>query len=142
MLLPKFSWSVCLCEARMTRFQSLSELQVCCWVPSLTRGQVYSLELLLVLTSTVILRSKSCGIHDYIFCLKFGTPHPQRPGPYIYIPQKQGEALPPRTGFPVHDLLQLAGLWWRYSDHLRAGLSPLTNSLYSHTKPVGLFIFN
>jgi hypothetical protein len=41
---------------------------------------------------------------------------PRGPGSRIYIPQKQGgPVIPPDTGFPLHHLLRLAGLRWRYS---------------------------
>jgi hypothetical protein len=44
-------------------------------------------------------------------------PQPAGPGPHIYIPQEQGGAvISPGTGFPLHHFLQLAGLWWRYSN--------------------------
>jgi hypothetical protein len=38
-------------------------------------------------------------------------PQPGGPGPRIYIPQEQGDAvIPPGTGFPFHRFLRLARL--------------------------------
>jgi hypothetical protein len=46
-------------------------------------------------------------------------PQPGGPGSRIYIPQEQGgPVIPPSTGFPLHRLLRLAGVRWRYSNHL------------------------
>jgi hypothetical protein len=48
-------------------FVTVRQLEVYwCGVPSLTRGQVCRLHLLLVLTSTIILGSESRGSHDHI----------------------------------------------------------------------------
>jgi hypothetical protein len=78
----------------MTNFFFLLEiffrqLQVCYFVaPPLTRGQVCNLLLLLVLASTVPLRSESRGTQDHIFLSQFlRLSQPGRPGPHIYIPQ-------------------------------------------------------
>jgi hypothetical protein len=39
------------------------------------------------------------------------------PGPRIYIPQEQDDAVtPPGIGFPFRRLLRLAGLQWRYTN--------------------------
>jgi hypothetical protein len=44
-------------------------------------------------------------------------PQPGGPGSWIYSPQEQGSPdIPLGTGFPLHCLLQLTGLWWRYSN--------------------------
>jgi hypothetical protein len=44
-------------------------------------------------------------------------PQPEGPGPHIYIPQEQsGPVILPGTGLPFRRLLQLTGLWWRYSN--------------------------
>jgi hypothetical protein len=62
----------------------------------LTRGWVCRLQLLLVLASTVILRSESRGTHDHILLSQIQTPPTWRPGPRIYIPQEQdGPIVPP-----------------------------------------------
>jgi hypothetical protein len=44
-------------------------------------------------------------------------PQPGGPGPWIYIPQEQGDPVipPPDTGFPFRRLLRLVGLRWKYS---------------------------
>jgi hypothetical protein len=48
-------------------FNTVRQLKVCCYgVPSLTRGWVCSSQLLLVLTSAIILGSESCGTHNHI----------------------------------------------------------------------------
>jgi hypothetical protein len=54
------------------------------------RGQVCRLQLLLALASAVILGSKSCGTRDHILLSQI-------------------------RDFPFCYLLQLTGLWWRYS---------------------------
>jgi hypothetical protein len=108
-----------------TSDQFFSFLEICfrqlrVWyfvAPSLTRGRVCNLLLLLVLASAVPLGSGSRGTQDYIILSQFKRlPQPGVPGPRIYIPQEQGgPVIPPGTGFPFRHLLQLAGLRWRYS---------------------------
>jgi hypothetical protein len=84
--------------------------------PSLTRGWVNRLQLLLSFASAVILRSEYRGTHDHIFVSDSLLPQPGGPDPCIYIPQEQGgPVIPPCTGFPFRRLLRLAGLRWRYS---------------------------
>jgi hypothetical protein len=63
-----------------------------CWfgTPSLTRARVCRLQLLLALTSTVILASESRGTHDHILLSQI-------------------------RDFPFIRLLRLAGSRWRYS---------------------------
>jgi hypothetical protein len=90
---------------------------VCYFVaPSLTRGRVCNLLLLLVLASAVPLGSDSRGTEDRILLSQFlRLPQPGGPGPRIYIPQEQGGPdILPGTGFPFRRLLRLAGLYWRY----------------------------
>jgi hypothetical protein len=67
---------------------------------SLTRGWVCHLQLLLVLASAVILRSKSCRTHDHILLSQIrDSPQPGGPGPRTYIPQGQyGLIIPPTLG--------------------------------------------
>jgi hypothetical protein len=94
------------------------QLRVCYFVaPSLTRGRVRNLLLLLVFASVVPLGSESRGTHDSILLSQFlRLPQPGGPGPRIYIPQKQGcPDIPPGTGFPFRRLLRLVRLRWRYS---------------------------
>jgi hypothetical protein len=63
-----------------------------CWfgAPSLTRGQVCHLQLLLALASAVIFGSKSCRTHGHILLSQI-------------------------RDFPFRRLLQIAGSRWRYS---------------------------
>jgi hypothetical protein len=94
------------------------QLSVCYFVaPSLTRGRVCNLLLLLVLASAVPLGSESQRTQDHILLSQFlRLPQPGEPGPRIYIPQEQGgPVIPPGTGFPFRRLLRLAGLRQRYS---------------------------
>jgi hypothetical protein len=67
------SMSASLSRCQAAIWGSQSDFYYCqtaarCWcgAPSLMRGWVYSLQLLLGLASTVILRSNSCMIHDHI----------------------------------------------------------------------------
>jgi hypothetical protein len=85
--------------------------------PSLTRGRVCNLMLLLVLASTVPLGSDSDATQDHILLSQFlRLPKPGGPDLSIYIPQEQGGPdIPPGTGFPFRRLLRLAGLRWKYS---------------------------
>jgi hypothetical protein len=92
--------------------------------PSLTRGRVFYLLLLLGLVSAVPVGSESGGIQDHILLSQFfRLPHPGGPGPRIYIPQEQGgQVIPPGTGFPLRRLLRLAVPRWRYSNPPPHGL--------------------
>jgi hypothetical protein len=58
-------------------------------VPSLTRGRVSNLQLLLVLDSAAILRSESGGTYDHILLSDLRFLQPGGPGSHIYIPQWQ-----------------------------------------------------
>jgi hypothetical protein len=99
------------------------------------REWVCRLLLLLVLASTVILRSEYRGTHDHIYCLRLRLPQPGGPGPHIYILQEQGgPVITPGTGFPFRRLLWLTGLRWRYlilSPH-RIASTVLPNTSYNH----------
>jgi hypothetical protein len=77
------------------------QLRSCYFVaPSLTRGRVCNLLLLLVLAMTVPLGSESAGFKR--------LPQPGGPGPRIRILQEQGgPVIPPGTGFPFCRLLRL-----------------------------------
>jgi hypothetical protein len=68
------------------------QLQVCYFVaPSLTRGWVCNLLLLLCLASSVPLGSESRGTRDHILLTQFiRLLQPGGTGSPIYIPQKQG----------------------------------------------------
>jgi hypothetical protein len=67
------------------------QLRVCYFVaPSLKRGRVCNLLLLLVLASAVPLGSESCGTQDHILLSQFfRLPQPERQSPRIYIPQER-----------------------------------------------------
>jgi hypothetical protein len=95
------------------------QLLVCYFVvPSLRRGRVCNLLLLLVLASAVPLGSHSRGTQVHILLSQFlRLPEPGGPGPRIYIPKEQGgPVIPPSTGFPFRRLLRPAGLRWKYSN--------------------------
>jgi hypothetical protein len=85
-------------------------MRVCYFVaPSLTRGLVCNLLLLLVLACAVPLGSESRGTQLLSQFLRL--PQPGGRGPRIYIPQEQGGPdIPPGTGFPFRRLLRLTGL--------------------------------
>jgi hypothetical protein len=61
-----------------------------CGAPSLTRGRMCRLQLLLVLASAVIVVFKSRGTHDCIFLSQIReSPQPGGRGPLIYIPRER-----------------------------------------------------
>jgi hypothetical protein len=68
------------------------QLWVCYFVvPSLTRGRVYNLLLLLVLASAALLGSKFRRTQDHILLSQFlRLLQPGGPGPHIYIPRALG----------------------------------------------------
>jgi hypothetical protein len=147
MLRPTISWPVCLgvkppSEAQDQIFVTVRQFQVCwCGVPSLMRGWVCNLRLLLVLTSTVILWSKSHGTHDHILLSEIcdsSSLEVQVPvfTLYLYpiIQEQVGSGIPPGTGFPFCCLPWLVGLWWRYSNPLSCGVSSLTQKSESESE--------
>jgi hypothetical protein len=83
---------------------------------SLTRGWVCRLQLLLVLASTVILRSEYCGTHDHILFSQIrDSPNLEGQVPVYISPRNRGAWLyPPELGFPFRRLPQPVGLWWKY----------------------------
>jgi hypothetical protein len=111
--LASLTWCQGPCGAQDQIFVVGRQLQVCWYGAfSLTSGRVCYLQLLLAVTSTVILRSKSCGTHDHILLSQIqDSPNLED----IYIPQELGgPVIAPGTGFPLRCLLWLAGLQWRY----------------------------
>jgi hypothetical protein len=85
-------------------------------VPSLTRGRVCNLLLLLDLASAVPLGSESRETQDHILLSQsLRLPKPGGAGSRICIPQEQGgQVTRPDTEFPFRRHLLLAGLWWRW----------------------------
>jgi hypothetical protein len=77
------------------------QLWVCYFVvPSLTRGRVCNLLLLLVLASAVPLGPESCGTQDHMLVLLsqfLRLPQPGGPGPHIYIPRNRVAQIYPRA---------------------------------------------
>jgi hypothetical protein len=101
------------------------QLRVCYFVaPSLTRGWVCNLLLLLVLASAVSLGSESRGTQNYILLSQFlRLSQPGGPGPRIYILQEQGgPVMPPGTWFPFRRR-------WGYSIRIHLGYSLFANPL-------------
>jgi hypothetical protein len=97
----------------------LRKLRCCYFVaPSLTRGRVCNLLLLLSLASAVPLGSKSRRTQEHILLSQFlRLHHPGEPGPRIYISQGQGcPDIPLGTGVPFRRLLLFAGLRWGNSN--------------------------
>jgi hypothetical protein len=80
--------------------------------PSVKRGWVFNLLLLLGLTSAIPLGSESHGTQDHILLSQFlRFPQLGGPRPSIYILQGQGgPAITPGTGFPIHRLLPHTGI--------------------------------
>jgi hypothetical protein len=89
-----------------------------CGAPSLTRGRVCRLKLLLVSPVQSFSSSSPAGLMTIFYCLRFETPlQPGGTGPSIYIPHEHGgPVIRPGTGFPFRRFLRLAGLRWRYSN--------------------------
>jgi hypothetical protein len=106
-------------------FITVRQLRACwCGAPSVTRGRVCNLQLLMVLASEVIRRSQSHGTHDDVRIILSQireSPTWNVKSTYFFIPQENGRpVLPPGTGFPFHHL-PLRGLGWRYSNRLHSG---------------------
>jgi hypothetical protein len=80
------------------------------WAPSHTRGRVCNLQ-----CNHSIVRVAQNPKPN--FTVSSETPPTWRArSPYLY-PQEQGDpVIPPSNGFPLHLLLRLAGLRWRYSN--------------------------
>jgi hypothetical protein len=132
-LRPTISRPVCLgvrrpCGTRDQFFFLLEilfrQLQMCYFVaPSLTRGRVCNLLLLLVLASAVPLGTESRRTHGHILLPHLRLPQPRRPGPCIYIPQEQGgPVIPPGTVFPFVALYDSQGYGGGILTRLHTGL--------------------
>jgi hypothetical protein len=114
---------VCLCgKPQLTpkiRFLLLSDgcgfLDV--GAPFMMIGKVCNLQLLLVLTSSVIIVSKSCRTHNHILLSRIqGFSYLEGKVPVCISPRGEGAWFYPQTLGSLHRFLGLAGLWWRYSN--------------------------
>jgi hypothetical protein len=105
---PKLSRPLCLSVKYPAGAQdqiciTVRQSQVClCGAPSLTRGWVCRLQLLLDLTSAVILGSESCRTHDHILLPQIrDTLNLEGQVSVFTFPKVQGgTVLPPRSRFP------------------------------------------
>jgi 4-amino-4-deoxy-L-arabinose transferase-like glycosyltransferase len=102
---------------RLTTSNFIFQLNIFGYSPyvvySLKRDWVCHLLLLLVLPSTVILRSdvSSVGLRIIYYYLRLHNPPTWRARSRICIPQERGgPIIPPGTGFPFRCLLRLGGL--------------------------------
>jgi hypothetical protein len=97
---------------------SFRQFWVCCFVaPSLTRGRVRNLRLLLCLARAVTLGSKSRRTQRPYFIVSSETPPTCRARfPYLYSPGTGWPSYTPGHWVPFCHLLWLAGLRWRYSN--------------------------
>jgi hypothetical protein len=84
-------------------FITVREFQICwCGAPSLTRGRVCCLQLLLVLASVVMNVSESRGTHDHILLSQIETPPTWRArSPYLYPPENWWPNYNPRHSVPL-----------------------------------------
>jgi hypothetical protein len=90
---PVLSWSKAPTRAQYQIFNTVSQQRVSwCGVHSLTRGQVCSVQMLLVLVRAVVLGSESRGTHDNVLLSQIRDfPNWRDRSPYLY---------PPGTGWP------------------------------------------
>jgi hypothetical protein len=77
-------------QAPIFIFIAVRQWRVCrSGAPTLTRGRVCRLQLLLAVASAVILGSESGKAHNHILLPQFrDSPKPGGPGPRIYLPQE------------------------------------------------------
>jgi hypothetical protein len=127
--LPPNQFVFALNPLRLTTSNFIFQLNTCGYshyvTPSLTRGWVCCLQLLLAITTAVILRVRvPRNSLSYFTVSHSRVPQPGGPGPRIYIPQEQGgPGIPPGNGFPFRRLLRLAGPRWRYSNTRPHGIT-------------------
>jgi hypothetical protein len=124
-LRPKISRPVCLCvkhpsEVQGQIFITVRQLRMCwCGAPSLRRGRICRLQLLLVLASTVILGSDSCRTHDHILLSQLRDSHNLENQVPVFISlrdrvvQLHSQAL---GSLFVSSYNWVVGLRWRYSN--------------------------
>jgi hypothetical protein len=101
-------------------------LPVCYFMaPSLTRGRVCNLLLLLHLARAALLDSEFRGTQGHILLSQYlRLPQPEGPGSRIYIPQGQGGPVTrPGAWFAFRSLLRFTGLGWRYFNPPPQGIS-------------------
>jgi hypothetical protein len=95
------------------------QLNICGHSPyvtsSLTRGWVCSLQLLLALSSAVILRSESLGTHHILLSQIRDSPNLEGQVPAFISPRNRVTKLYPQALVFFHCLLRLSRLRWRYS---------------------------
>jgi hypothetical protein len=112
MIRPTVSRSVCLGVKPHLRFKTTflllsTQLRTrWCGPPSLTKGRICRLQLLLPVASTVILGTKSRGTHDHILLSQVRDPQPGGPRTRSYNPHEDGGpkvkiVLRPTTNRPV-----------------------------------------
>jgi hypothetical protein len=105
---------------RLTTSNFIFQLNTCSYnlyvTSSFRWGCVCRLQLLLVLASSVILRSESRGTHEHILLSQIRDPPTWRArSPFLYSPEQVSPVVPSGTGFPFRRLLRLESPRWRYS---------------------------
>jgi hypothetical protein len=117
----KLSW--CHVSIRNPRpdFFTAKQLRYClCGAPSLTRGQVWSVNYNCCWPSPEqsFLVPSPTGLMAIFYCPRLETrPIWRARSPYFYIPlEKSGPLVYPGTGFSFRRLLRLEGLRWKYSN--------------------------
>jgi hypothetical protein len=138
------SVSLSWCQARGARDQFffllemfLRQLRVCYFVaPSLTRGRVCNLLLLLVLASIIPRDSR-----PYFIVPILETPQTWRArSPYLYPTGTGWPSYTPGPCVPFRRPLRLAGLRWRYSNPPPHGNELTQFDLYCYRRSVGQFV--
>jgi hypothetical protein len=118
------------------------QLRVCrCGAPSLMRGRVCRIQLLLVLASAVILGSKSCGTHDHILLSQTrDSPNLEGHVPVFLLPRNRVAQLYPQVlGFLFVASYDSQGYGGSILTRLYTGLSK--TRCVSATKPNRLLLF-
>jgi hypothetical protein len=109
----------------VTDGHSISKSRCRAGVPSLTRGRICLLYMLLALTRIVFLCSESFGTVTIFYCLRFETPPSWRArSTYLYPPGTGWPSFIPRRWVSFRRLLRLAELQWRYTNPPPRGVQP------------------